>query len=68
MICLILIGVQFLDGTWIKTVPESGGACLDGSEASSRGQQSEEVVAGVGRVLYYTSGPSDASGAVDVSK
>ncbi len=29
--------------------------CLEGSVVSSRGQQSEEVVAGVGRVLCYFS-------------
>jgi len=36
--------VQFSDGYWVKTVPESGSACLECPVPFSRGQQSGQVV------------------------
>ena len=59
------IWVQYGDSFGKEAVPESICSGIYGPEAPARGQQVEEMVAGVGGVLQDASGPAETAGAVD---
>jgi hypothetical protein len=63
----VQIWVQYGDSFGKEAVPEFICSDIYGPEAPARGQQVEEMVAGVGGVLQDASAPAETAGAIDAA-
>ena len=59
------IWVQYGDSFWKEAVPESICSGMYGPETPAKGQQVEEMEAGVGGVFQEVSGPVETAGVVE---
>lgn len=58
--------VQFVNGCWRNTVPQSGSAAFQGTIAASTDQYYEQVVEGVSPVFNNPAGSTASASPVDV--